>query len=174
MELVEPHSTGPNMTLRNHKFLLTTLVLLFGATLFQGCGEEEEIDPVVGIKAKIPVIERALNTRDLETLEEMGTDRFEPDRFVEDVFSHGVQGDVLLRFQRVRVFPGESELTLIAHFGERSQGGIKELTIGLAGEDFKLDSYSLRDRSLPSTQEKDDILEEPRRLDDTATAADPS
>ncbi|MBD3298639.1 MAG: hypothetical protein GF341_08300 [candidate division Zixibacteria bacterium] len=162
------------MRFSNLKFFLATLILLFGAVLFAGCGEEEDVDPVVKIKGKIPVIERSLNRNDLETLAEMGTDRFEPERFVQDVFSRGVSGDVLLKFQRVRVFPGESELTLLAHFGDRSQGGIKELTIGLAGEDYKLDTYTLRDRSIPGTQESEGILEEPRRLDDTATAADPS
>ncbi len=163
------------MTLRNHQFLMTSLLLLFGAVLFSGCGEEkEDVDPVVEIKAKIPAIERSLNRSDLETLDEMATDRFDSRKFVDDVFSRGVYGDVQLKFQRVRVFPGESEMILIAHFGNRSQGGIKELTIGLAGEDYKLDTYSLRDRSIPPAQEKDDILEEPRRLDDTATAADPS
>ncbi|GAB4325826.1 MAG: hypothetical protein Kow0074_19890 [Candidatus Zixiibacteriota bacterium] len=139
--------------------------------LIVGCGKKEDVDPVVELKNRIPAIEKAINTRDLEALADMGTDFFDPEPFLNDLYSHGVRGDVTLRFQRVRMFPDEAELTLIAHFGRNSSGGIKELMFGLKGEDYKINTYTLRDRSIPPPI-NNDAMEEPR--EDTATAADPS
>jgi hypothetical protein len=117
--------------------------------LLSGCGKKEEVDPVEYVKGMIPQIQDGLNNRDIAALRELGTSKFEANRFITDVFTHGVQGDVSLSLIRIRHVTGELFMILRATFGDGS-GGVKKLQLYFAGEKkWKIDTYSLRDQSIP-------------------------
>jgi hypothetical protein len=114
-----------------------------------GCSKPP-VDPVEQAKALIPKVADGLNRRDIGALKDLGTANFEPNRFITDVFAHGVRGDVTLSLTRFRQVPGENRLVLGATFGPNGSGGAKDLTLILAGEkELKIDTYTLADVSIP-------------------------
>lgn len=128
--------------------VLSTIVLL-GAVL-AGC-PKPPLDPVEQCRILLPKITEGINKHDLAALKELGTDAFDPNVFVRDVFAHGYSGEVTLAFQRYRSVPGESRLVINVEFGQGQSGGVKELTLYLAGDKkLKIDTYSLSDIKLPS------------------------
>jgi hypothetical protein len=130
--------------------LFAGFVLLIGLLLV-GCGKKEEQDPLEYVKEMIPEIEDGLNARDIAGLKELGTVDFEANRFITDVFSRGVWGDVSLSLARFRHVPGQVRLELHAKFGPDGSGGQKKLTIYMSDktETLKMDTYSLRDEMIP-------------------------
>jgi len=134
-----------------HRFMALTVVVL-GFLILAGCSKPP-VDPVEQANALIPKIADGLNRRDIGALKDLGTDRFEPNRFLADVFSHGVKGDVTLSLYRFRQVPGETKLVLTATFGVGEIGGRKELTLTLAGDKvLKVDLYSLTDVRIPPAE----------------------
>ena len=141
--------------------VLLVLSLAVMAAAMAGCSKKE-YDPVEAVKSQIPEIVQALNTRDLQALKDLGTDRFEPESFVDDVYRHGVRGDVAPTFQRLRSLPGEAKLVVTASFGPNGSGGVKELTINFVGKDeLKMDTYSLVDKVLPPPVNEDIMKKAP-------------
>ena len=138
---------------------ISWLVLLAACCIaLAGCSKKEE-DPVEYVKAMIPKIQQGLNDRDIAGLKSLGTSKFEANRFITDVFAHGVHGDVTLELVRVRSVPGDVRLILRALF-DGGQGGVKELSLFYAGErDWKIDTYSLRDKSLPEPEPGDNVFD---------------
>lgn len=129
---------------------LTVLFLLVCVAGFFTACSKPPVDPVDQVRALIPKLADALNKRDLAALKDLGTSKFEPNRFIADVFAHGVQGNVTLSMKRFRQVPGENRLGLTADFGPGQSGGSKELTLLLVGEKvLKIDVYSLKDITLP-------------------------
>lgn len=147
--------------------LLSVLSLIVILAIMAGCSKKE-YDPVKAVKALIPDIQKALNSRDLKALKDMGTKSFEPEQFVDDVFRHGVEGDVSLAFQRLRSLPGEAMLVVRANFGPNGSGGSKELTINFVGKDeLKVNTYALVDKVIPSSPDEDILKKAPA---DSATS----
>jgi hypothetical protein len=129
---------------------LTVLFLLVCIAGFLAACSKPPVDPVDQVRVLIPKLVDALNKRDLAALKKLGTDKFEPNRFVTDVFAHGVQGEVTLSMTRFRQVPGENKLGLSAIFGADQSGGIKDLTLFLVGEKvLKIDTYTLKDITPP-------------------------
>jgi hypothetical protein len=135
--------------------LYASVVLALGLLLI-GCGKKEEEDPLDYMKALIPKIEAALNSRDIPALKKLGTPTFEANRFITDVFSRGVRGDVSLALARFRDVPGQVRLEMHAKFGVDGKGGQKRLTIYFSDvkKPFKMDTYSLRDVMIPPPEKK--------------------
>jgi len=150
-----------------------SLLLLIAAYCIAvaGCGKKEEVDPVEYVKAMIPDVQKGLNDRDIAALKELGTSKFEANRFITDVFSRGVHGDVSLALTRVRYVPGDLHMILRATFGGGT-GGIKELTLYFAGENkWKIDTYSLKDKSIPPPEPGENVFDS---LPPQAAPTDPS
>lgn len=123
-----------------------------------GCSKKEE-DPVEYVKAMIPKIQQGLNDRDIAELKSLGTAKFEANRFITDVFTHGVHGDVSLELVRVRSVPGDVRMILRTLF-DGGKGGVKELTLFYAGDkDWKIDTYSLRDKSIPEPEPGENVFD---------------
>jgi len=132
--------------------LLVLSVVALGTMILIGCSKPP-VDPVEQANALIPKVADGLNRRDIGALKDLGTDRFEPNRFITDVFAHGVQGSVTLAMKRFRQVPGENKLVLSATFGTGESGGVKDLTLLLVGEKvLKIDLYSLTDINIPSAR----------------------
>ncbi len=138
---------------------LSLLVLLaLSGVVLSGCSKKK-VDPIEYVKAMIPRIQKGLNDRDIPALRDMGTTKFEANGFINDVYSRGVRGDVSLALIRVRYVPGDLHMILRATFGGGS-GGVKELTLYFAGENkWKIDTYGLRDTSIPPPLPGENILD---------------
>ncbi|MEW5873660.1 MAG: hypothetical protein AB1752_00585 [Candidatus Zixiibacteriota bacterium] len=136
--------------------------------LLTGCSKEP-VDPIEYVKSLIPKIQDGLNRRDIAGLKKLGTSQFEPNRFITDVFTHGVEGDVALSLVRIRHVTGEVALNLNAAFGPNGRGGLKELKIQFVGSeedgDWKITTYILLDRSLPAPKP---VPDSPASPQDTA------
>ncbi len=162
--------------LANHKYvhtltLLLSILIATSALVLLGCGKEKEVDPVEYVKTLIPAVEKGLNNRDIAGLKALGTAKFEANRFITDVFSRGVHGDVSLAMTRVRYVPGDLHMILRATFGG-GEGGVKELTLFFAGEKkWKIDTYSLRDKSIPPAEPGENVFDS---LPAQAAPTDPS
>ena len=140
---------------------MTALVFVLVLACLAGCSKKE-FDPVASVKAQIPEIAKAINSRDLDALKDMGTDRFDPERFMDDMYRHGVRGDVSLALKRVRYVPHEAKMVVKASFGPDGSGGVKELTINFVGEnEMKMDTYLLKDETLPPPLEEDILKQTP-------------
>jgi hypothetical protein len=124
--------------------------LLLTAAAIAGCSKKP-VDPIEYVKALIPKIQDGLNRRDIAGLQALGRSKFEANRFITDVFTHGVEGDVSLSLARIRHVTGEVSLSMNAAFGPDGSGGLKELKIQFGGGDdeWKITTYTLRDLSLP-------------------------
>ena len=134
-----------------YRFIILSALVLVTAVL-TGCSKPP-VDPVEQARAMIPKVADGLNRRDIGALKDLGTAGFEPNRFITDVFAHGVRGDVTLSMKRFRQVPGENKLFLSATFGPDQSGGIKELTLILTGEKvLKIDTYVLADIAIPPAQ----------------------
>jgi hypothetical protein len=126
----------------------STLVLVLVA--LSGCSKPPA-DPVEQCRDMIPKLIEAINKHDLGTLKSLGTEKFEPNRFMADLYAHGVNGSVLLSLLRFRQVPGENALTLNASFGKDGSGGLKTLILYLVGDKvLKIDTYTLEDVKLPA------------------------
>ena len=138
---------------------LCAVIVMASSSILSGCSKKE-VDPVEYVKAMIPKIQDGLNRRDIAGLQALGTSKFEANSFITDVFTHGVEGDVTLAMTRVRHVPGNLFMILSASFGNGGSGGAKELTIYFAGEKkWKIDSYSLRDKSIPEPGPRENIFD---------------
>ncbi|MBI5867315.1 MAG: hypothetical protein HZB43_03355 [candidate division Zixibacteria bacterium] len=130
------------------RYLILSVLIVLGAQL-AGCSRP--VDPVEQCRVLIPKLTDAINKHDLYALKDLGSDKFEPNNFVKDLFAHGYSGAVTIAFQRFRAVTGENRMTVNVGFGPNQSGGLKELTIYFTGEKkLKIDTYSFSDVRLPS------------------------
>jgi hypothetical protein len=116
-----------------------SLVVLTVATL--GC-RAKTVDPLDRIKALIPEVESRLNRRDLAGLRRMGTERFESNAFVIDIFSDRVRDSVVLSLSRIQ--QDGADATLFLDMTSRQTGARRELHLHLRGNGrWKIDAYEL-------------------------------
>lgn len=114
--------------------------VLMGAV--SGCAKKE-VDPVAELKALIPVIEQRLNKRDLARLKGMGTDNFESNAFVIDVFGEHVRDSVRLSLDRIQQDGTDATLLLNMASMKRPAAG-RTLRLHLQGNGkWKIDSYEI-------------------------------
>lgn len=152
------------------KGALSVMLLAVCCIALSGCSQKE-VDPVEYVKAMIPQIQQGLNDRDIAGLKGLGTSKFEANRFITDVFTHGVRGDVKLELVRVRSVTDDVRMILRAVF-DNGNGGVKELTLFFAGKGkLKIDTYSLRDKSVPPPEPGENVFDS---LPPQATPTDPS
>lgn len=119
----------------------TTLSLIVLTVAVLGC-RAKTVDPLDRVKALIPEVETRLNRRDLAGLKGMGTERFESNAFVIDIFADRVRDSVTLALSRIQ--QDGADATLILDMASRQTGARQELRLHLRGNGrWKIDSYEL-------------------------------
>ncbi|HWO55952.1 MAG TPA: hypothetical protein VNN55_00115 [bacterium] len=106
-----------------------------------GC-RAKTVDPLDRIKALIPEVETRLNRRDLAGLKRMGTERFESNAFVIDIFADRARDSVALALSRIH--QDGADATLFLQMTSRQTGARQELRLHLRGNGrWKIDGYEV-------------------------------
>jgi hypothetical protein len=128
-----------------HQIAVNTILLLVVSTaVLVGCAKKE-IDPLDELKMLIPRVENGLNGRDLAALQKLGTDRFESNTLVIDVFGKRVNDSVDLTLSRIQQTGSDAimYLDLISHDPGQRKRTLQLNIVG--GERWRIDSFVVID-----------------------------
>ena len=130
--------------MRAHSAVNTTLGVAVLCGMLIACDSKPR-EPVDEMKSLIPFIEQRLNRRDLGGLKAMGTENFESNSLVIDVFGEHVRDSVCLSLSRIQQDGTDAALILNMSSTERP-GEKRELHLDLKGDGkWKIDAFEITD-----------------------------
>jgi hypothetical protein len=116
-------------------------LLLVG--LFSGCSREK-VDPVVQIRALVPEIATALNSRDIAGLRRLGTSNLEANRLIVEVFPDGGADSITFRFKKVVMEGDDAALFVQMGSSDELADPAPELVFDLVGNGhWRIDAFRL-------------------------------
>ena len=120
----------------------TSLIAAVILSVAVGCATKEK-DPLDDIKSLIPKIEAGLNRRDLAGLQKLGTERFQSNALVVDVFDGRINDSVHVSLSRIQQTGADATL-IVNLMSHETPGERRELHLHLqGGERWAITSYEI-------------------------------